>query len=98
MPLKFLMQKHNLFLRRETVLGIKAVKLHGQKKQLNCCGLKCVKERMKWEGTIQGCLSVKFEIYYCKRKANRLWKPFHSCGNTCKRRSVFRKVVIWKLF
>lgn len=94
MPLILLMQKHNLFLKRGTVLGIKAVKLHGQKKQLNCCGLKGVKERMKWEGTIQGCFSVKFEIYDCKRKENRLWKPIHYCGNTCKRRSVFKKVVI----
>lgn len=54
------MQKHDLFLKRETVLGIKAVKLPGQKKQLNCCGLKGVKERMKWEGLSALVLNLKF--------------------------------------
>lgn len=94
MPLKFLIQEHHLFLKRGMVLGSKAAKLHGWKKQLSCC-VDWKAFGKEWNGDAW-VLSVKF--YNCKRKENRLCKSLCYDGNTCKRRSVWWKMVIWNSF
>lgn len=69
------------------------------RKHLNCCvAWKAFGKEWNGKAPLRDGLVLSLKFYNCKTKENRLCKSLHYDGNTCKRRSVFWKLVIGKSF